>query len=362
MKRIILIFSCFYFLFSSCTKDDQVAPGLSLDVYEMNAYIGHEISLRGIASDNDGIAFIEIASSNSVIYHQYDLRENEPAVISFNYKVKLKADWPVGDYTINIKTIDLDGNTSSKQMRLTVFEAIKENPVSDYPAMYLVYPDEDESQYYMGYYRYMKRIDKFVYEGVFWSPADRTNIAFVPEQSLKGDNYFAESPIVPGKLINNKTQSKPIVLPSKGYYTIRIDVKSGSYTRTSYTPSLPELGYASNPLVIENQYVLGDIRADGTGWNWTEERRFQKIDTYIGQCKARIDIGDRGAKLKFMFVSPPWNWGFRPVDGAPGKAQITGWHAAGGANDMFVDTAPKSGNYYFRFDYVTKWADVRKAD
>ena len=104
-----------------------------------------------------------------------------------------------------------------------------ENPIQDYPGMYVIDADENPDDYIDGYYRWMDRRGEYQYEGKFYAAKDNSKIFFTPERTIDGDLYGV-SPYVSSKLMNNNGYVVPVTIAKAGYYGIWIDLQAHTFS------------------------------------------------------------------------------------------------------------------------------------
>lgn len=68
----------------------------------------------------------------------------------------------VGSYPVTVSLTDGADNMTQYNIEVQVMLAEVENPIQDYPGMYVVDADEDPADYIDGYYRYMDRVDAYI--------------------------------------------------------------------------------------------------------------------------------------------------------------------------------------------------------
>jgi hypothetical protein len=223
-----------------------------------------------------------------------------------------------------------------------------EDPVSDYPYMWVVNVDDDPDKYLLGYYQYMERTSAYTYFTKFYAPANNTRVAFVPQQSLTGD-YIGISPLT-GNIINKKGTVLPLVLPQQGYYEIAIDLENKTYGISNYTPSTP----AYTGLI----YIVGDY------FGWDDNYPMTPINHFLQTAEYSIT----SSSLSYYYYKTE-NWGnIYRARHLPGSND---YHASpstycgvlSGGNPVDEDrkigiTFQGAGNYTFTFDKETLWTTI----
>ncbi len=258
----------------------------------------------------------------------------------------------IGNFNATLTVTDISDNKRDYAITFIVMVDETENPISDYPAMYIINTEESPSDYIVGFYQPLKRTNPYEYWGYFYAPANNTKIAFVPSQSLMGD-YFGVSPYISTKLFNNNGYVVPINIAAKGYYSIWIDIRNQIYTVTAYTPTAP----------AEYAGLAGLINMVGTGTTYGDWAMSPAM-TYEASNNLRLsgDLGvalTAGGTVSLCFSTSDWAHIWRPDKDSP--SQVTGWwHSPGGI--MFYFESIGAGLYPVTFDAGISpiWVTIRK--
>jgi len=107
----------FAYYITACEKNGNVAPGLSVEVDEINTYPGDEVTVAGMASAINGIRTIEITCANWNISKVYDLVGQKPKVFNYTYRLEVPTD--IGNQfseTLVISITDVDNNVTRKEI------------------------------------------------------------------------------------------------------------------------------------------------------------------------------------------------------------------------------------------------------
>ena len=124
---------------SGCDNASDVPPGLSVEISEIKTFPGDNVMLRGMASAVDGIEKIEITCANWNVDKMIDLSNHKPKI--FNYSYTFTVPENAGNQfneSITIAIVDVDGNTTRKNIPVTfladitppVFNSKPASPVS----------------------------------------------------------------------------------------------------------------------------------------------------------------------------------------------------------------------------------------
>ncbi len=235
-----------------------------------------------------------------------------------------------GSYTATITLEDASGNETVVQTEIVVMFTEDEDPIQDYAQMYVMNAAENADDYLNGYYRYMDRKGEYQYEGKFYAPADNTPVYFVPARSMDGD-LFGVSPYVSSKLMNKNGYVEPVLLPTKGYYGIWLDLKTHTYSIWSL--EVPAGMYNGALGVSGTGFTIGD-------WALPAENMNKVGNGYQYEYEMELVSGYSGS-IQYYFYSPDWahvfradadgNWWFESAEGGcvtfkttyAGKVKIT---------------------------------------
>ncbi len=258
----------------------------------------------------------------------------------------------IANYNATLTITDISDNSREYAITFIVMVTEVENPISDYPGMFIVNTGESPANYIVGYYQPLQRTNPYEYWGYFYAPENNTKIAFVPTQSLDGD-YFGVSPYVSTKLFNNNGYVVPINIAAKGYYSIWIDIQNQVYTVTAYTPAAPAefAGLAGSICMVGTGYTYGDwVMSPAMTYEASNDLRIS------GNLSVALDAG---GTVSLCFSTPDWAHIWRPDKDSP--SQVTGWwHSPGGI--MFYFESVGAGNYPVTFDAGISpiWVTIRK--
>lgn len=244
-----------------------------------------------------------------------------------------------GSYSCVITIEDESGNKSVNNIDVMVMLSEVENPIQNYPGMYVVDANENPDDYIDGYYRWMDNKGEYQYEGKFYATKDNSKIFFTPERNLEGDLYGV-SPYVSSKLMNNNGYVVPITIEKSGYYGIWIDLQAHTYSIW--------------PLEIPADAYTGDLCVTGEGFtitNWALSDKMTKITDY--RYTGTVSLTEGYGDYVYCLVSPDWSWQFH----GDGKYW---WIASGGANLTFhTDYA---GKVVVTFDTAYPWGTIKKTN
>lgn len=245
-----------------------------------------------------------------------------------------------GSYPVTITVTDESANELVLQTEILVMLAEEEDPIQDYPQMYVVDATENPDDYINGYYRYMDHKGEYQYEGKFYAATDNAKIYFVPAKSMDGDLYGV-SPYVSSRLMNKNGYVVPVTLPAKGYYGIYIDLNLHSYS-------------------IWNLEIPADVCTDplwmsGTGFDFTDwgaSDEMIKTDSYHYEVETQIK-GDYADDRQYYFYSSGWARVFR--SDAAGN-----WWFESASGSAVIFKTDYNGKVKVTFDTAAPWGTIKR--
>ncbi len=152
-----------------------------------------------------------------------------------------------GTFPITITISDESGNEQTYWQQLVVMLAEDEDPIKDYPVMWVVNASEKADDYLDGYYSPLARQDAYQYQGKFYADKDGYQLYIVPTKTMDAD-LFGASPYVSSKLMNKAGYVVPVTIEKAGYYGIWIDIQAKTWSvwsldvSTAYTGTLTVSG------------------------------------------------------------------------------------------------------------------------
>ena len=244
-----------------------------------------------------------------------------------------------GSYPCVITIEDASGNKSVHNIEVMVMLSETENPIQDYPGMYVVDANENPDDYIDGYYRWMDRKGEYQYEGKFYATTDNSKIFFTPERNLDGDLYGV-SPYVSSKLMNNNGYAVPVTINKAGYYGIWIDLQAHTYS--IWALEIPTDAYTGALCVTGEGFTIG---------NWALSAEMTKITDY--RYTGTVSLVEGYGDYVYCLTSPDWSCQFH----GDGKYW---WIASGGANLTFH--TDYSGEVIVTFDTAYPWGTIKKSN
>lgn len=262
---------------------------------------------------------------------------------SINESIEFSA---AGSYPTAITMTDKSGNFNELKTEVIVMVEETEDPISNYPFMYIINAEENPNDYLHGYYNPMKdHGGEYQYGGYFYAPKDNTKIFFVPTKDLNGDKYGV-SPYVSSKLMNKNGYVDPVTIAKSGYYYIYIDLQAHSYEIKEETP-VPE--------------YTGDLYITGVGFttfaDWNLHSTTKNGNIY--EVELKQDATDNTHSYCFI-CNDQWSQAYRYWDDGKG----CGWWFSkdGAGNGEASYTTDYQGGVKITFDSAIPWATVKKVN
>lgn len=244
-----------------------------------------------------------------------------------------------GSYPCVITIEDASGNKSVNNIEVMVMLSEPENPIQDYPGMYVVDANENPDDYIDGYYRWMDRKGEYQYEGKFYAATDNSKIFFTPERNLDGDLYGV-SPYVSSKLMNNNGYAVPVTISKAGYYGIWIDLQAHTYSIW--------------PLEIPTGAYNGELGMGYTFDNWTTSPLVNMTKATDYRYNVLLDLTGE-YDYQYYFYSSDWLRVFRAD--AEGK-----WWFESADGSCVTFHTDYSGEVIVTFDTAYPWGTIKKSN
>lgn len=252
----------------------------------------------------------------------------------------------MGNFDMSIEVRDASDNTATIWHQLVVMLAEDEDPIEDYPVMWVVNASENADDYLDGYYAPMQRQDAYQYQGSFYADKDGYQLYIVPSKSMDG-NIFGSSPYVSSKLMNKAGYVVPVTIESKGYYGIWIDINAHSWSVWSLDTS--------------GKYT-GTLTVSGCGFkdfgDWGTPASEMTRDGFRYTYKLVQDGSYAGTRQYYAADVSTWGYILRWWSDASGCGW---WEDTGGwGGSVGTYTSDYDGQVEIMFDTAILWGTVKK--
>ena len=252
-----------------------------------------------------------------------------------------------GTFPMTVTISDATGNTKKYEQQLVVMLAEAEDPISDYPVMWVVNASENAADYLDGYYAPLTRQDAYQYQGSFYADKDGYQLYIVPTKTMDAD-LFGASPYVSSKLMNKQGYVVPVTIEQKGYYGLWIDIQAHTWsiwsldTSAAYTGSMSFAGCGFADWGVDVWGNMTDeMTRDGNRYTYTvKQNGNQSTHSYYG---ARVS---------------DWGWILRYWSDASGCGWWVDDAGYGGSVGSYESTY--EGDVVVTFDTAILWGTVKK--
>lgn len=260
----------------------------------------------------------------------------------------------VGNMLCVITIEDAAGNKSVNNVELVVIPAEDEDPIQNYPEMYVVDANENPDDYLDGYYRFMDPVEgaQYQYQGKFYAATDNAKILFTPERSLDGDLYGV-SPYVSSKLMNKNGYVVPVTIEKAGYYGVFIDLQAHSYS--IWPLEVPEGSFNGELYVSGTGFAFGRDGALSADWAMAPEP-MTKVADYRYEYATEIAASSPASGWQYYFATADWAHVFR------GDAAGKWWFEAASGACVNYNPNGYSGDVIVTFDSAHPWGTIKKAN
>lgn len=246
----------------------------------------------------------------------------------------------VQKYPATLTVADLSGNTLLKNFDIIVMPVEPEDPISNYASMFCIIADENPDSYIVGYYKPMEKTADYIFSVKVYAEKDGAKIAFVPTRSITGD-YFGVSPYVSTKLLNKRGYVQPITLPTKGYYTVSINIITKSYSLTPWTPAGTNT-YANQVCMFANNDIAWGA------WVASPVMTPDANNSFVVRGSIPITAASDVIVQWFCFATSNWSMSWRPDGDTP--SAVTAWYGYAGNGKSLNITSAGAGDYPVMLD------------
>ena len=104
-------------MFVACEKENDIPPGLSVEISDIKTFPGDEIFLKGMVSAENGIKTIKLICAGIELEKIYDLKSQSPEVFRFNHSFIVPETMSEDlDDVLSIVVEDVDDNVTTKEV------------------------------------------------------------------------------------------------------------------------------------------------------------------------------------------------------------------------------------------------------
>ncbi len=319
--------------------------------------INTRLNLRFTATDDKALDSVIVKIPELNYSTVATVFTNSGRTLTFNSPIDLPSQ--VATYHLTLTAIDKAGLRTVQNSVISVSE------MPDFPKMYLtdVANAAQLNSDLFGIPMLISRTAPYTYSAQYYSEAAGTPVRFVPQKTDFSPICFGMDPLNNTILTDDPDVSLPIVLPSKGYYQIDFNVKTGNYTVQAFTPNAtpvpigtPMYLDATRPAegTIPLQIGLVGSGIPGAGnWSPASPLILNQDSENKFLFSVRMDL-EAGKTIQFIIQTkhswgwwpePFWRWD-RPNDP---EANV-----ANGGENPGSWTIKATGKYMFKFDSYLK--------
>ncbi len=294
MRHGLLMMACSLFIaVSSCKKTDDFEvlrpPAQSITFSDVSDLIidssGKTITVRAKVAASQGLDKIEI------IYQPWNLNKVISTFTSANAhtlaeSITIPVSAALQLHSLTIKATDKKGQSEIVDVKIGLQDL-------NYNKLYLADIEDPAALTadLFGVPMVMDKVGAHTYSVTYYNRNDNTKIRFVPNKNSFTPVAIGLDPNNNQKLITNAATSKPIILPSKGYYKITVNTLLLSYTvaATAATGTAPAQvaiagrGFADFPTMNWSNVLPNIILLDKDPANPFMFTKMVRIGIPIGQ-------------------------------------------------------------------------------
>jgi len=192
---------------------------------------GKTVDIKAKIGSKAGLQKVE------VVYQPWNISTTitsfaNPNAYSLDQAVLIPANAALQVHSIVIRATDKNGETNFTEVKIGLQDL-------NYNKLYLadVAGVNSLTSGLFGVSLVMDKISSFNYQLIYYARGDSMKVRFIPDKTTFTPVAIGKDPANPQKLITDGTQSVPLQLGAKGYYTINVNTLLLSYSVSGFTPS-----------------------------------------------------------------------------------------------------------------------------
>ena len=297
---------------------------------------------------NLNLKFTDDRDLKSVRMQIPDMQIDETVAVSGRSgELKRTIDFTTGEFPVTLTVTDAGGNETIVNTTVVVMLAEEEDPIQDYPVMWVVNASEKAEDYLDGYYAPMIHKGEYQYEGKFYADKEDFQVFFTSGKTMNGD-LFGVSPYVNSKLMNKNGYVVPVTIAEPGYYGVWIDLQAHTY-------SVWKLEFSTTP-------YTGSLTISGCGFSdfadWGTSATEMARDGYRYTCTLNQIGGYTATRQYYAARVSDWGYILRYWTSDEGCGWWEDTTNAGGAVCSY--TSDYDGEVQITFDTAILWATIKK--
>ena len=297
---------------------------------------------------NLNLKFTDDRDLKSVRMQIPDMQIDETVAVSGRSgELKRTIDFTTGEFPVTLTVTDAGGNETIVNTTVVVMLAEEEDPIQDYPVMWVVNASEKAEDYLDGYYAPMIHKGEYQYGGKFYADKEDFQVFFTSGKTMNGD-LFGVSPYVNSKLMNKNGYVVPVTIAEPGYYGVWIDLQAHTY-------SVWKLEFSTTP-------YTGSLTISGCGFSdfadWGTSATEMARDGYRYTCTLNQIGGYTATRQYYAARVSDWGYILRYWTSDEGCGWWEDTTNAGGAVCSY--TSDYDGEVQITFDTAILWATIKK--
>lgn len=245
----------------------------------------------------------DVTGIDSVLVYAEDLDINEKIKVGGSKNYSFGKTYSMKDelksYEVIVTTVDnfAEPNKASKTISFSVLKELTEMYLAD------VSKGTDLTADVFGVPMYYHKKQDGVFTFKYYADSDNKEIYFLGQESSFEPHCFG---VTEDDKLENSGTAQPIVLPTKGYYEIRMNPATLTYTATMYAPGSPV-------------HTPGNITMCGSGWkdagwNSANTEFLLSANTENPYQLYRASLPLNGAGVSITISAPGWAYPWWRLD------------------------------------------------
>ena len=322
------------------------APAITMITPKEGAVIllssSKEMPINFTVNDDSGIDFIQVQCAALGIDEMVQL-QGAPQSYTFNKTYTLPV--TAANYVLTITARDKFAIPNTGKLNINIVAT------NEYPAIYLC--DQPKGTNLTtdaaGVPMYFHEKNGQDFEFKYYANQDNKEVYFLGQESDFAPHCFGLNNS--GKLTDD-VASAPIILPTKGYYKIKVNPNSMAYTVTKYTPSSKVWADVANGSWNDDEALRrpfvsvcgeGVKDANWDTWNAWVMGGLHLVNNPDNPYQLVGEITLTGSTMKITFTGQWWNPQWRLINNgiatmSPGENGNGAYTAAAGVYKVIVDT------------------------
>lgn len=236
----------------SCQKDDDAvpevkdAPSVSLTNEVIVTTLGSEFYLEADLADSAGIKSFTLRYDDWHLYNTISLKDttsNYPHTYHLKYKFRMPDTAANKTHSIDLKVTNIGNKETDAQFKVLLN--------ADFPKMYATETLDASvlNKDLFGVPALIDKVSSYNYSATYYAAQANTKIWFIPSKTTVKPFAYGLDPKDPTKLTGDVNSAQPVVLSTKGYYSIKYNTLNLTYTITKLPDPDPASAFAQVALV-----------------------------------------------------------------------------------------------------------------